>query len=626
MAEQTSRSTGTADPRPRGVPGNRDARADFTGGYHGQYVRIDVATGHSAATSWPPGVLRDFLGGVGLGAWLLLAEGAASYDALDARSPLAFVFSPLVGSPITTSAKFAIVSKSPLTDRINDSLASSHFALTGKQTGWDAFVLVGRSVEPSIVVIDGDEIRLDAAGDLWGQEIPATERQLKSRYGSGFQFSCIGPAGERLVRFATVSHDGRHAGRGGAGAILGSKHIKAVAVRGNRPVNWAQPDQLQSIARQISQKSFGPATAKYRELGTATNLLAFNRLAVLPTRNFQAGSFAQAEQIAPEQLTRARPEIRTGCAACTIGCEHLYEFHPRQDADSPEADRDARGVRMEYETLFALGPMCAVGDADAVLEASHRCDALGIDTISTGATIAFAMECVEAGLLDAPWLKFGDGPAMCRAVEAIAAREGLGDLLADGSRRLAATIGHDSIDFAPQVKGLELPGYEPRALQLMALGFAVGSRGADHNRSGAYEVDLSDQVDRCNIGPDDVHLAIETEDRSAMMDSAIICKFLRGVFREPFTDIASLLSLVTGWELTPDELRETARRIVNAKKQFNVLAGWTPSEDTLPKRLLETTLPENDRAKLSREGLAELIRAYNVARGWSPQGWPGGVE
>src|SRR6185503_3311769 len=210
----------------------------------------------------------------------------------------------------------------------------------------------------------------------------------------------------------------------------------------------------------------------------------------------------------------------------------------------------------------------------------------GIDTIIAGGTIAFAMECVERGILDEPWLAFESGESMLRAIDLIGRREGIGNLLAEGSRRAALAIGHESIAFAPQVKGLEIPGYEPRGLQTMALGFSVGSRGADHNRSGAYEIDFSDKVDRKNVTIDAVHYAIETEDKAAIMDSLILCKFLRGVFEDFYAEAAEMLRLVTGWPVTASELQETAGRIVRAKREFHLLAGWRPEEDTLPDRFL----------------------------------------
>ena len=579
-------------------------------GYHGRYLRVDLSTGHSTEILLEEKLLREFLGGSGLGVALMLKEGAASMDPLAPEAVLAFVFSPLVGSPLTTSAKFAVVSKSPLTHRLNDSLASSGFALAGKKTGFDAIVLVGKADRLSILLIDDQGVRLEPADEMVGCTNRETQEILQSRLGPEFKTATIGPAGEKLVPYATISHDGRHAGRGGSGAVLGSKNIKAIAVRGTHRVQWANPPALMSLAKNLSERSFGPATAKYRELGTASNLLMFNRLNVLPTRNFQQGSFEGAIAISPEELNVTRDRTRASCAACTIGCEHLYSMKSGNGS-----------VRLEYENLFALGPLCGIDDPEFVLEASRRCDDLGIDTISAGGTIAFAMECAERGLCDAPWLRFGDGKALLRALDSIVSGEGLGQLLAKGSRRMAMEIGHDSIDFAPQVKGLELPGYDPRGLQTMALGFAVSTRGADHNRSGAYEVDFSEAVDRRNVGPESAYLAIETEDKAALMDSLILCKFLRGIFADFFEESAEILSLVTGWEVTANELRETAQRIVTAKKRFNILAGWTPAEDTLPARMLQKALPEDSRSHLSADRLASLIKAYNLARGWTAEGW-----
>jgi aldehyde:ferredoxin oxidoreductase len=572
-------------------------------GYHGFYLRIDVATGSAQRVPLSEEVLRQYIGGSGLGVRLLLDEGSAHLDPLAPEAPLVFTFSPLVGSPLTTSAKFAVVSKSPLTDRINDSLASSGFAIAGKGCGCDAIVIVGRACELSVLILDEKGVRLEPASEYRGATCRETEAGLKVRLGAAYRVASIGPAGENRVRYSTISHDGRHAGRGGSGAVLGSKNIKAIAVRGTQRTAWAHPVELTALSRSLSKRSLGPATAKYRELGTATNLVTFNRFGTLPTRNFQTGTFEEAASLSPEQMSTTHAKVRKSCMSCTIGCEHIYTF-------------GKSGVRVEYESLFALGSLCGVGDSDAVLCASQRCDELGLDTISTGGTIAFAMECVERGWLDEPWLKFGDGDAMLRAINLIGSREGLGDLLAEGSRRAAHAIGHNSIAIAPQVKGLEIPGYEPRGLQTMALGFAVGARGADHNRSGAYEVDFSDKVDRRHVTLDAVRHAIDTEDKAALMDSLIVCKFLRGVFSDFHAEAAEMLRSVTGWDVTAEELRETARRIVSAKRQFNMLAGWTPEEDTLPERFLNTPLPNDPEASLSRERLDALVAEYHLQRGW----------
>jgi len=582
------------------------------GGYFGRALVVDVTDGTAELLPLPEPVLRAYVGGAGLGTWLLHRLAPAGADPLSAEAPLAFVFSPLVGTPLTTSAKFAVVAKSPLTGMVNDALASSHFAIAGKLTGHDAIVVRGRSPRPSVLLVDADGARLVDAGPEWGLPAAEAERRLRERLGRAWRVASIGPAGERRVPYATVSHDGRHAGRGGLGAVLGAKNVKAVAVRAATKVASAHPQAVLDAARDLRARSFGPATAKYRELGTLANLLAFNAISTLPTRNFTAATFAEAPRLAAEDLAELRGVARNSCASCTIGCEHIY------------AAKDGKGVRVEYENVFALGPMCGVSDPDDVFAASARCDELGLDTISAGGTIAWAMECAERGLLDAPWLRFGDGAALLRALDEIGSGEGLGGLLALGSRRAAEIVGGGSAAFAPHVKGLELPGYEPRTLHAMALGLAVNARGADHNRSGAYEADLSGTLDRLAGGRAHVEAAVETEDRAAVMDSLILCKFLRGVFTEPFSEWASLLSAVTGWDVDGTELRRTARRIVLAKRMFNLREGWTPADDWLPERLLTQTLEVGSgrTAALTPERLRAMVDGYYAARGLDADGRP----
>ena len=582
------------------------------GGYFGQTLVADASTGAARTLPLPDDLLRAYIGGAGLGTWLLHRLGPAGADPLAPAAPLAFVFSPLVGTPLTTSAKFAVVAKSPLTGLLNDALSSSQFAIAGKLTGHDAIVVTGACDQLSVLLVDGDGARFGEAADLAGLPAAQAEARLRDRLGTGWRVAATGPAGERGVRYATISHDGRHAGRGGLGAVMGAKRLKAVAVRAATKVAPAHPELVLAAARDLRARSFGPATAKYRELGTLANLLAFNALSTLPTRNFQAATFTEAPRLAAEDLASLRRVARNSCASCTIGCEHIYSA------------RGGRRMRVEYENVFALGPMCGVSDPDAVLAASGLCDDLGLDTISAGGTIAWAMECAERGLIDAPWLRFGDADALLRALAEIGDRRGLGDLLAEGSRRAADRVGGGSAAFAPHVKGLELPGYEPRTLQAMALGLAVNARGADHNRSGAYEADLSGDLDRLAGGGGHVTAAIETEDRAAVMDSLILCKFLRGVFTDPFGEWAALLSAVTGWQVDGAELRQTARRIVLAKRVYNLREGWRPADDWLPDRLLTepVTVGSGRVARLTPQRLRGMIDAYYTARGLDGQGRP----
>jgi aldehyde:ferredoxin oxidoreductase len=645
------------------------------GGYWGRALVVDVTDGAAVTLPLPEPVLRGYLGGAGLGTWLLHRLAPAGADPLGPDAPLAFVFSPLVGTPLTTSAKFAVVAKSPLTGMLTDALASSQFAIAGKLTGHDAIVIRGRAARLSVLLVDGDGARLADAGQLAGVSAAQAEERLRDELGRGWRIAAVGPAGERGVRYATISHDGRHAGRGGLGAVLGAKNLKAVAVRAAGKVATADPHAVLAAARDLRARSFGPATAKYRELGTLANLLAFNAISALPTRNFQAASFEGAESLSYEPgpddpadpegtplgegLNRAprgapglseatdeggsaareaaprlegariggaggsppremlRRVARSGCASCTIGCEHIYRVG------------GGRKARVEYENVFALGPMCGISDPAGVLAASARCDELGIDTISAGGTIAWAMECAQRGLIDAPWLRFGDPAALLRALTEIGERRTpLGVLLGDGSRAASEAVGAGSEAFALHVKGLEMPGYEPRTLHAMALGLAVNARGADHNRSGAYEADLSGDLDRLAGGDQHVAAAIETEDRAAVMDSMILCKFLRGVFTSPFEEWATLLAAVTGWDVTGDELRATARRIVAAKRAYNVREGWRPGDDWLPERLLREplTLPSGREARLTPARLRAMITAYYAARGLDADGYPAGAD
>jgi aldehyde:ferredoxin oxidoreductase len=571
-------------------------------GFHGVYWRFDLSCGTGELVPIDECVLRKTLGGVGLGTWLLHRESSPGVDPFAPEAPLIFAFSPLVGTGLTTSAKFAVVAKSPLTGGICDALASSHFAIEGKAMGVDAIVLVGACDEPSEIV-DG---KLRPTKN-WGRSAKETAKAL-----SGFgRVAAIGPAGENRVRFAGLSADGRHAGRGGLGAVMGSKRLKAIAVRGSVPTPVARPEEVERLAAQLRNKAAGDATAKYRDVGTIGNLLSFDRLGTLPTHNFSQSHFEGADALSSEVWRGERTHRRSACASCTIGCGHHFGFGEGQQ------------TRVEYESLFALGPLIDISDPEVVLAAARRCDELGLDTISLGATLSFAMECGEKGLLaGAP--RFGEADTLLDWIESIAHRRGLGDRLAEGSKRFANSIGQGSLGFAAQVKGLEMPGYEPRAVQSLALGLAVGTRGADHNRSGAYELDFSEEVDRLNGDLRSARGAVETEDRAALIDSLILCKFVRGALDDFYKDCADLLSATTGFDYDAPEVEDVARRVVNLRKAFNVREGWRPEDDTLPDRFLSEALPSGPvaGARLPRARLEEMIRGYNRLRGWTDEGYP----
>ena len=583
-------------------------------GFWGRLLYVDVSSGRGTYRKLEESRLKTCLGGVGLGTSLLAEYAPSGVDPFSPANPLVFASAPLVGTPLTTTAKFAVVTKSPLTGFIVDSLSSSHFAIELKRLGVDALVITGRAPAPVYLVIDGETIDVRPATHLSGCSPDDTQLQVRAELSAPNAWvASIGVAGERLVRFATISNEGRHAGRGGAGAVMGSKNLKAIAIRGSLDVPVAHPEAVQVLTESLRQRSLGSLTDKYRRLGTVANLAVFNRLGALPTRNFQAATFEDADAVSGETLIEQSFSRRNGCASCSIRCERLFK------SAAGEAEQ-----RLEYETLFALGPLCGVGDPGCILDAARLCDHFGLDTISTGGTVAWAMESSARGLLpEQEGLKFGNGDALLGAIRAIAERRGAGDLMAEGSRRAAAAIGGGSGDWAMHVKGLELPGYEPRSLKTMALGLAVSPRGACHNRSGAYEADFSGEVDRLHGDSLRGAVVAASEDFSAVLDSLIVCKFLRKCFTDFYREAAEIVSAVTGWTCTASDLKTAGERIHTLKKLFNIREQWQPDDDWLPNRLLSEPLSSGVArgTTLSPIELREMIRGYYEARGWDERGF-----
>jgi len=609
------------------------------GGYYGRVLRVDLGSGAWAIERLEPRTLRRCIGGIGLGTALLLQYCPPGVDPLAPEAPLILASSPLVGTAVTTTAKFAVLFKSPLTGFIGDSLSSSRLALALKQTGYDAIVIGGACPRWSSLVVSDDPeqpVRLLPAEALLGLGTWEAERaflqQLAALGLRGARACAIGPAGEHQVRYATISNEGRHAGRCGGGAVMGAKRLKAIGSYGRQHAPVADPARLRTLNARLIARSTGPATAKYRQLGTPANLLVFDRLGILPSRNFQASTFEGAEQLSGETLYRDHLARMAGCAGCTVGCEHLYKIVDELATGAPEGQAPASGhrsaeTRLEYESLFALGPLLGVADPQAVLRLARLCDDLGLDTISAGGTLAWAMESEERGVLPVgagePRPRFGEAAGVATLLEMIARREGtLGDLLAGGSRAAARQVGRGSEAWAMHVKGLELPGYEPRGLKTLALGFAVTPRGACHNRSAAYEADFSGAVDRFAADASRGRLAAAAEDQAAVLDSLILCKFIRKCFDDFYPEAAELLACVTGWDVAGAELRLAGERISTLKKLFNVREGWTRADDTLPPRLLAEPLPDGPGKGegLTRAELDSLIESYYAARGWTPDG------
>ena len=589
-------------------------------GYHGKVLVVDLASRTSYREPLEESVLRRFIGGTGLASYLLYTHCPPGADPLGPENPLVFACSPLVGSRLTTSSKFAVAAKSPLTGMIGDSLSSSFLAVELKRTGVDALVVKGRSERPALLILEDDDVRIEDAWHLMGQGAFDTEEQVRNDLGRRFRVACIGPAGENGVRYASIANDGgRQAGRAGTGAVMGSKYLKAIAVRGRNPAPVYDAETLNTVGRDLSARSLGPATEKYRTTGTMANIAVFDRLGTLPTRNFQQSTFDLTEEVSGEAMYSGHFVKNAHCANCTIGCEKILTV----------GDGAGKSTgRMEYESAFALGPLVGIGDRETIIRASHYCDAIGMDTISAGGTIAWAMECFERGILtledtDGIDLRFGNAECLLPCLEAIATRTGsLGRLLSEGSRVASVTIGQGSDAWAMHVKGLEMPGYEPRSLQTMALALAVSTRGACHNRSSAYEADFSNRVNRMEADSTRGRITADGEDFSAVLDSLIWCKFLRKAFDDFWSESANSLSLITGWDVRAEELKKAGERINNLKKLFNIREGWTREDDTLPERVLTEALPDGAAAGvgLTEDDLQMMVSAYYQARGWNPDG------
>ena len=587
-------------------------------GYNGALLVIDVSDRSFHWETIDPEVLRQFLGGTGLAAYLLYEYCPPGIDAFNENNPLIFCSSPLVGTKLTTSSKFAIATKSPLTGFIGDSLSSSHLAVSIKQIGADAVILKGISDEWVTINITPESVSFESAEYLLGKTTSQTESILKKKLSDDHRIACVGPAGENLVRFASISNDGgRQAGRTGAGAVMGSKRIKAIAFRGAQSIDVSDPEALLKIRGEMARKSLGFATEKYREMGTMANISIFNRLNILPTSNFKEGSHPCVENISGESLHLQETVTSAHCANCTIGCEKIIKI-PGGSGES---------VRMEYQSLYAMGSLVNLVDRRQVLENSKLCDELGMDTISAGATIAWYLEVSEKRLFkddlaDLILDRTDTGQLIQQILSDISARKGIGDLLAEGSMRASQKIGNGTNSFAMHVKGLEMPGYEPRNLKTMALALAVSTRGACHNRSSAYEYDFSDSADKNSEYEIYGELVKESEDYSAVMDSLIWCKFVRKVFVDFYKESTEILNYVTGWDVTESELRMCGERINNVKKMFNIREGWYRGHDTLPERILNEPIigQKGEEIRLNKEDLDTMISSYYAARGWSQSG------
>lgn len=575
-------------------------------GWIGQLLHVDLTTRETRVEPLDDQLATQYLGGRGLGARYLWDHSLAVSDPLSPENPLVFATGPLTGTPAPASGRFSVSTLSPLTGTIFDANSGGRWGVELKAAGFDVLVVEGASREPLVLRIADGEATLEDAGDLWGATVPETTALLG---GPGRSVACIGPAGEKLVLLAAIMNDGTRAlARGGVGAVMGSKRLKAIVVSGSRRPTIADPERFEFVQYEASkQLKASPLTARgLPEFGTAILINVLNDAHALPTRNYQASHFDGAEAISGEELKRRFVTGKMGCWGCPIACTRRTELD------------GVKGEGPEYETIWAFGADCGVSDLRAIVEASYLCNELGIDTISMGATIACAMELSERGHIPGG-PAFGDGSALAPLVRATAARQGLGHELAGGSLRLAARYG--SPDLAMQVKGMEMPAYDPRGVQSQGLAYATSNRGGCHlraNMMGPAVLGLPKMVDRLD-GRGQAGLLIQLQNLYAVLDSLVACKFGHMGLGEEY--YARFLSAVTGLHFDEVEMLRAGERIWNLERLFNQRHGFIAADDTLPPRLLKEPATSGP-AEGKVVELAPMLREYYRARGWSRGGVP----
>jgi len=578
-------------------------------GWMGKIVRINLSSSKVAIRQTNTDDLRNFIGGRGLGAKILYDELAPATDAYSIDNRLIFCTGPLTGTRAPTSGRYCVVSKSPLTGTIFDSQSGGSFGPELKFTGYDAIIIQGRSSRPVYLWINDGEVRLVDATELWGLDTQKTTDTLIRSTDSRAKVACIGPAGEKLVRIAAIINDKhRAAGRGGLGAVMGSKKLKAVVVRGMRSVEIADKKGFDSaVEKSLRAIGKNPITDRsLPTLGTAALVNVVNELGMFPTKNFQEGYFEDAEGISGEKIAERILTGQVACWGCPIACGR-----------ATCADRK-RGEGPEYETVWALGAQCGVSDLIAVTEANYVCNELGIDTISAGSTIGCAMELHERRLLREE-INFGDAQAVVDLVRKIAYREGIGDQLAEGSYRLAERCGAPELSMS--VKKLEMPAYDPRGAQGHALAYATSNRGGCHLRAyliGPEVLGVPALIDRFKW-QGKAQLVMLYQNLFATIDSLILCVF--SSFALNPEHYAELLSSAVGVPFSGERLIEVGERIYNLERLINIREGFSRKDDSLPSRFLKSPLVQGgSRGRVV--ALRRMLSEYYRLRGWDRHGEP----
>ena len=593
-------------------------------GYTGKIIRADLTTGKIKFDKITEDFCEKYIGGYGFAMKILWDELKPGTDPLSPENILIYAIGPVPGTILPTSSKYGVFAKSPLTNLIGMSISSGCVGQQMKRAGYDMIIMKGKAEKPVYLMVDDDDVSLKSAEHLWGEnDCWETEDILREEHNDmKLAVAAIGQAGENLSKIACITNDrNRQAGRTGMGTVMGSKNLKALAFRGSKGVEVADKAGFMKKALKLIKISNGPATKKYRDLGTPANIMVFQKLGVLPTRNFQEGSFEAAEALSGETMRDKWVAKKTACSCCPIACDHICTA-----VEGPYAGTVSS---VDFESIFSLGSCCGIDYFPAIIRAIELCDRYGIDTMSGGVTIAHAMECFEKGLITTEdtggiELNFGNHQALIQFIEDMAFRKTkAGDIWADGSKAAAEKIGKGSDHFAMHSKGLELPGYMVRGLKTAAVGFAVSLRGGCHLRNGAYSPDIKGKFDRLKEGPGRAKSIIGTENIYGVIDSLIICKFTRGIY-DGDEEMAETYNLITGIPMDAEKLKLTGERIINLCKCFNIREGWKFGDDTLPPRCFKDPIETGDVKGIvvNEKGFTEMVQEYYVERGWTKDGIP----
>jgi len=593
-------------------------------GYAGRILHVDLTSGKTWTEPLKEELAKKYIGGIGLGMRLYLEHSKPGIDPFSPENPLIVATGPLSGSMVPTGGNgHAFVSKSPQTFGVGEAKAHGHWGTELKRAGYDAIIFYGKAEKPVYLWVDDDAVQLMDAKYLWGKSPQETEDAIKKELKDFYiRVAAIGVAGEKLVRIACVINEkSRACGRTGLGAVMGSKNLKAIAVRGSKDITVAKKDRLLELVKIQHERMKGPAARKYRTLGTPENVLVLNALGAMPTNNFTSAVFPGADRISGEYLNERFVAKIIGCSSCAMRCEHI--------AVVPEGRYKGTTTRIEYEPLWAMGPNCGVGNLDAILKGMDLSNYYGVDAISIGLVVSFAMDLYKNGFLNKETagmeLNFGNAEAMLEMIKRVSMREGFGDVLAEGVKLAADKIGGGADKYAVHIKGVEMTGYDIRGMKTAALGYAVSFRGADHNRHGAYGPDVSGKVNRFKAEKGRGKLVKETEDLYAIIDSIIVCKFSRGTYVKGYEDLAALYNAVTGIEMSPDELQKAGECINTLGRLINTREGLTRKDDTLPWKVMHVPIPDEGPSKgsfVSQEDLDLLLDDYYEVRGWNNDGIP----